>query len=264
MEEKPSRGALPFATGVLIAVYVLRPLVPGGPLRVLLGVWSPLLVAAICTAFERRNWRESLNLHAGKAWTYGVAVAGPTLVAGVTAAIGLWSGHGHWTGDSPSALAVASTAVMWIGGAAGEELGWRGYLHVRLRGRRLAPLWVGLAWSAWHLRTVIEKGEAPWQGAVFVALLLVTSFWLYWLVERSGSALPAVLFHGVWNTLRNTIGLDSHAAAPGRWLSSDAPALTDTEGAFGLAAMAALTLLALVVARRYGSLNVKAGLPEVP
>jgi membrane protease YdiL (CAAX protease family) len=125
-------------------------------------------------------------------------------------------------------------------------LGWRGYLHVRLRGQKLAPLYVGLIWSAWHLRTVIEKGDALWQAAVFVALILVTSLWLYWLVERSGSALPAVLFHGVWNTLRNTVGLDGHADAAGRWLSSDSTALTDMEGAFGLAAMVALTALTLL------------------
>lgn len=242
------RPPLPWIATVLAVVYLVRPFTPPGPLRMLTGMWSPLLVAVAFTLLERRPWRESLNLGPGTPKTYGLAVAGAALVACLTAAMGLASGHLHATGGHPDPWQAVATFGMWVGGALGEELGWRGYLHVRLRGRRFAPLWVGLAWSAWHLRTVWEKGGSAWRGAIFVAGLFVGSWWLFWLTERSRSALPATLFHGTWNTLRNTIRLDDKAGVTDGWLWSDAPAFTDTEGAFGLVAfalIAALTFLAV-------------------
>ena len=246
---RPPRPPLPWIVAVLVVVYLVRPLTPPGPLRMLTGMWSPLLVAVVFTLLERRPWRESLNLGPGTPKAYGAAVAGAALVACVTAAIGLATGHLHPTGGHPDLLQAVETLGMWIGGALGEELGWRGYLHVRLRGRRLAPLWVGLVWSAWHLRTVWEKGGSLWSAAVFVALMFLLSWWLFLLAEWSRSALPATLFHGVWNTLRNTIRLDGNGGAMDGWLWSDAPVFTDTEGVFGLVAAALLSAMVLFAAR---------------
>src|SRR5437868_11377303 len=117
------RSPLPWIVTVLAVVYLVRPLTPPGPLRMLTGMWSPLLVAVVFTLLERRPWRESLNLGPGAPRAYAAAVMGAALVASVTAGIGLATGHLHATGGHPDPLQAAETLAMWIGGALGEELG---------------------------------------------------------------------------------------------------------------------------------------------
>lgn len=86
--------------------------------------------------------------------------------------------------------------------ALGEELGWRGYL-VPVLSRRLGLLGTGLVsgviWAAWHfpLFTKMPVVELV-RFTIFVTSAGVICAWLR---LRSRSVWPAVMFHGVHNTL---------------------------------------------------------------
>lgn len=88
----------------------------------------------------------------------------------------------------------------------GEELGWRGYLLVRLAplGRTKAAIAVGVIWGLWHAPLIAFDGYVypghPVAG-VFLMLVLTTSLsvLLTWLRFASDSIWPGVLAHAAFN-----------------------------------------------------------------
>jgi membrane protease YdiL (CAAX protease family) len=91
--------------------------------------------------------------------------------------------------------------------AAGEELGWRGFLHTHLRQAqvRYPALLTGIIWSVWHFPLILFSdymtSSLPFLSAA-VFTLAVTSFsvFLAWLRDQSNSVLPAALAHASHNT----------------------------------------------------------------
>ena len=116
----------------------------------------------------------------GIAWMTGLARFAPR-PAGVTAQL---------ASASPVAaflvmLAVAATigTVVGILTAAGEEIGWRGYMLTRLIDAEIPrPVLVsGLVWGLWHVPLVLGAGYAAGPSPAASALLLVV------LAQRSAS-----------------------------------------------------------------------------
>jgi membrane protease YdiL (CAAX protease family) len=104
-----------------------------------------------------------------------------------------------------SALTVG-TLITCIA-TAGEELGWRGHLLVRLAplGEVRAAFLVGIVWGLWHAPLIAldgyEFGIRSWAVAPFFCLFTVPfGMLLAWLRFRSGSVWPAVLAHAVVNS----------------------------------------------------------------
>lgn len=93
--------------------------------------------------------------------------------------------------------------------AFGEEAGWRGYLWTDLRplGFWPASLIVGVAWGLWHAPIIISGHNYglgyegyPWKGVLFMtAFCTALSPVMGLLRERSGSVIPAAIFHGTMN-----------------------------------------------------------------
>lgn len=90
----------------------------------------------------------------------------------------------------------------------GEEYGWRGYLLENLsraRGRLAGTLGTGLVWAIWHGPVIYGLARVgglpdPWLlVAVQMTAIFVYSFAFAWLYFRSGSILPPMLMHYVWN-----------------------------------------------------------------
>ncbi|MCP4202539.1 MAG: CPBP family intramembrane metalloprotease [bacterium] len=115
------------------------------------------------------------------------------------------------------ALNLAATAVVFavVNGvfAAGEEIGWRGYLQPRLV-ERLGPLGgiviLGLIWAHWHTPMILagyNYAETPVLGALvlFPLELILASFLLAWLTIQSRSVWPAALAHGSTNAFHGHI-----------------------------------------------------------
>jgi len=92
--------------------------------------------------------------------------------------------------------------------AAGEEIGWRGYMLTRLMDSGLpAPIFLsGFIWGLWHIPLILGSmyGSVPnsiLSIGVFVANITAVGYVFAWLRLSSGSIWPCVWAHGVWNAL---------------------------------------------------------------
>ena len=92
--------------------------------------------------------------------------------------------------------------------AAGEEIGWRGFLLTRLVDARVpCPLLMsGIVWSLWHVPAILSgqyaAGPYPWLSALlFVGFGVGISVFWGTLRLRTGSVWGPVLGHSAWNAL---------------------------------------------------------------
>lgn len=195
---------------------------------VLAGAWVPTVVALFLIYRERGRRGVRRVLGRLVRWRFGLrwyAVA----VFGIPAVVGLAAGvHVALGGTVPSPtfpvdlpgdgeyllLPVVYLVNVVVGGPLAEEVGWRGHLQPLLA-RRLgvlpAGLGVGLVWGLWHLPFfVLPGGEAIVGGLPvewFVPLVTGWSVLFAWVVNRTGSLLPAVLCHASMNTTLGTLGV---------------------------------------------------------
>jgi uncharacterized protein len=109
--------------------------------------------------------------------------------------------------------------------AAGEEIGWRGVLApnlARASGFAVSALLPGIVWAVWHYPDILffgyNAGTPPvYALACFSVALVGFGVCLTWLRLASGSVWPAVLFHGVSNTIIGGVferATESGAATP--------------------------------------------------
>ncbi|MEZ4710104.1 MAG: CPBP family intramembrane glutamic endopeptidase [Caldilineaceae bacterium] len=91
--------------------------------------------------------------------------------------------------------------------AAGEEIGWRGYMLTRLIDARIPqPVLIsGLIWGMWHLPLILSglyaAGPNPLVSALwFMVAITVASFLYAKLRLATGSIWPVIMLHGAWNS----------------------------------------------------------------
>lgn len=107
--------------------------------------------------------------------------------------------------------------------AAGEELGWRGYLQgvlIDRWGQVGGIVVLGLLWALWHLPGQLAGYNYPAHpllGAFVLSPLelVATSFFLGWLTLRSGSFWPAAIAHGAGNSIQEGVTRNLHLVVPG-------------------------------------------------
>ena len=200
-----------------------------GGLWVLAVMWCPGLAGMLLQFIERRSLR-------GLGWGWGKtkyqAIAYLLPLAYASAAYGcVWlTGLGSMPDTARLARALQSIGVgsswtdgvavaLWLGvvssvgflqsclSAAGEEIGWRGYLVPRLAaalGPVKATLITGSVWALWHFPAIFlleYTGSTPsWYSAsMFFVLVLGISFPLTWLRLASGSLWTGVFLHASHN-----------------------------------------------------------------
>ena len=141
-------------------------------------------------------------------------------------------------------LAGTLGTLALLPGAAGEEIGWRGYLLPRLvaAGVPQPILLTGLVWGLWHLVPLFASGYAagPWS-VLSAGTLLISAvslgFVLAWLRLDSGSIWPAAVAHAAWNAVINGgFDLATEGAGAQLWL-----------GEAGVLVTSALALVTLAV-----------------
>jgi len=87
----------------------------------------------------------------------------------------------------------------------GEEVGWRGYLHEKLRPLGFWPssLIIGLIWGVWHAPVILLGHNYPDHPVLGVPLMIAfcvaMSPIIQCLREKGGSVVTAALFHGSIN-----------------------------------------------------------------
>ena len=148
----------------------------------------------------------------GIAWATGLARFDPEPSAGLFARLA-----GEVT-SSPAMMFVIMlilTTFVWVFPsaffAAGEEIGWRGYMLTRLidAGVPRPVLVSGLIWGLWHIPLVLAgiyvAGENRYISAVLL-MVSVTSFGFVIARMRleTGSIWPAIALHGAWNSTIQT------------------------------------------------------------
>jgi membrane protease YdiL (CAAX protease family) len=143
----------------------------------------------------------------GIAWTMGLVQFSPKPIQLAAACVG--------DAASPIVtflinLAVAATIVTIysVRTAAGEEIGWRGYMLTRLIDAGLPKpiLASGLIWSVWHVPLILGGVYLVGPPPILAALLwMVTatafSFVFARLRLETGSVWPAITLHSAWNAI---------------------------------------------------------------
>src|SRR5215204_1418600 len=107
-------------------------------------------------------------------------------------------------------LALTATIGSIIGAlsAAGEEIGWRGYMLTRLidAGVPRPVLASGLIWGLWHVPLILAgvyvAGSSPVVSAMLF-MVMVTSLGFVFARMRleTGSIWPTIALHGAWNSI---------------------------------------------------------------
>lgn len=111
-----------------------------------------------------------------------------------------------------AALFVAGLTVNAVL-AAGEEVGWRGYLLWELAplGFWRASAVIGTLWGVWHVPVILTGYNFPTFPVVgallFIGFCIAASPLYTYVVVRGESILPAVLLHGVFNGVAGTLVL---------------------------------------------------------
>jgi uncharacterized protein len=109
------------------------------------------------------------------------------------------------------ALAATVVAVLAARVAAGEEIGWRGYMLTRLidAGVPRPVLVSGVIWGLWHVPLILGgvylAGPPPMVSALlWMVVAIAMSFVLARLRLETGSIWPAITLHAAWNSIIQT------------------------------------------------------------
>jgi len=142
--------------------------------------------------------------------------------------------------------------------AAGEEIGWRGFLVpelLKFNTFTRTALISGVIWGAWHVPLIVwsdyNSGTPAWYALTcFSTMIISASFLFAWIRLRSGSVWPAVLLHA------------SHNAIIQGYLNPLTVDLGRTKyltGEFGCAMVPFIILCAWIVWRRRAQVEVSRG-----
>jgi CAAX protease family protein len=190
-------------------------------------MWIPALASLVARILLREGIRDVSFRFGGVqgakailvAWIYPLAVAGPAY--GLAWAAGL-------ANFSPPllepfnlqlappltrfgillALSFSFATVFGTLFAAGEEIGWRGYMLTRLIDAQIPRpvLASGLIWGIWHTPLILSGQYASGPNPALSALLFLLNITVFaYLAARlrleSGSVWPTTLAHAAWNAI---------------------------------------------------------------
>ncbi len=199
-----ARTAVPF--GAKLAVLTWTPL-----LADTLGMWSVGLAGAIALAVVDRSVRD-FGLKAARRRYVFLALTLP-FVFGAVVYVPVWLLElGGFAGAALLGSAVPSALLhfpLHLFAAAGEEFGWRGVLVpnlARISGSKVVAFLPGAVWALWHYPDILffdyNVGTPfPFAMTCFSISLVGAGAFLSWIRLASGSVWPAVIFHGVHNSV---------------------------------------------------------------
>jgi membrane protease YdiL (CAAX protease family) len=176
-------------------------------------MWCPALAAIVTRLYFQRNLK-GFGLYPGEPkWlllsmllpvAVGLAMFGTAWVAGIAP----FSTAGAARVFSVTFIPLFLYLILFnCFAAAGEEIGWRGFLVPeldRFMGFSELALLSGAIWTSWHFPlmffgTYHGTGSIGYSLAVFIPSVMGAALVLAWLRLVSGSVWTAVLFHGFWN-----------------------------------------------------------------
>jgi membrane protease YdiL (CAAX protease family) len=221
--------------GLAIYFVVLVPLTAVFELLMILGnlswlwalMWTPAAASVVARLILHEGFADvSFRIGGSRGWAIVQALIFPIIVGLISYGIAWTTGLVHFNpqpialaarfvGGTASPLvmtnlAVATTivTVYSIRTAAGEEIGWRGYMLTRLidAGVPKPVLLSGVIWGFWHVPLILGgvylAGPPPVASA---ALWLVTATAFSFIFARlrlaTGSVWPTITLHAAWNSV---------------------------------------------------------------
>jgi membrane protease YdiL (CAAX protease family) len=251
----------------LSAVFEGLAITTGNALWVFVLMWMPALASIVARLALREGFTDvSFRLGGQRGWrALGIGFILPTVIGllsyGTAWALGLAQFVGRTQAFGltlPPALVFAITvalfstinAVFSAFLAAGEEIGWRGFMLARLidAGVPQPILASGAIWGLWHLPLILAgsyaAGPSPaLSAAIFMIGAIAFGSIIAWLRLDSGSVWPGIVMHGVWNSV--ILGVFDRATT--------GPAALLWTGESGLLTLVVLIVIALFVLRRLKS-----------
>jgi membrane protease YdiL (CAAX protease family) len=222
------------------------------PTLVFVLMWMPAFSSAVARLALREGIRDVSFRFGGKVGlrSIGFAVLMPLIVGTVAYGIAWATGLVGFSAitPSPAELAMSPAAArlaaleptsrflasvalgatiftvygcLW---AAGEEIGWRGYMLTRLVAAGVPqPLFVsGLIWAVWHFPLILSgayaSGSFPLLSAALFTIMVIGSALVAGVLRlRSGSVWPAIVLHAAWNSIIQN-PFDRSSVGPGATL----------------------------------------------
>jgi membrane protease YdiL (CAAX protease family) len=251
MKNLAQRGLLIYFTILIVGSSVIEWLLikTGDPIKnhvtlVLLLMWTPAIASFVARAALREGFHDVSFRFGGRrtmkpiltGWFFPLAVG--TIAYGFAWSTGLASFitqgvRGLPTFETPIlsflflALVRLSIGVIIAAiAAAGEEIGWRGYMLTRLiqAGVPFPLLVSGLIWGLWHTPLIIAgqyaSGPYPFASAgLFVVGIVAAAFLFARLRLESGSVWPCIIGHAAWNsTIQGVFDFSSAGASKELWI----------------------------------------------
>jgi membrane protease YdiL (CAAX protease family) len=246
------------------------------PTLVLVLMWMPAFSSVVARLSLREGIRDVSFRFGGKVGlrSIGFAVLMPLIVGSVAYGIAWATGLVGFSAITPSpaelamspaaarlaafdpmsrflaSVALGATAFTVYGclWAAGEEIGWRGYMLTRLIATGVPqPLFIsGLIWAVWHVPLILSGAYASGPSPLFSAGLFIFTVIGIALVAgvlrlRSGSVWPAIVLHAAWNSIiQNPFDRSSIGPAATLWV-----------GESGVLVAATTLIVGLIVYRRW-------------
>jgi uncharacterized protein len=179
------------------------------PVSVFMG---PFLAAFVMTGATegregvRRLLRRFVLWRVGLRW-YLFALLGIPVIAVLSVVVipGVLGSFRGLSALAPLSLLGIFLYVLFLGGALGEEPGWRGFALPRLQslhGPLVGSLILGPLWALWHLPLFLTPWNELTAFNVVVFVLATTSFAIMytWVFNNTkGSVLMAILIHASFN-----------------------------------------------------------------
>ena len=217
----------------LSAVFEAIVIISGDNINILV-IWALMWTPAAASVVARLALREgfadvSFRLGGRRGWkAIGLALIFPLVIGLIAYGIAWTSGlvgfspEPHelvapYVGEDTSPvvvfvlnLVVAATILTVYSArtAAGEEIGWRGYMLTRLidAGVPKPILISGLIWGLWHVPLILGgfylAGSPPaLTASLFMVTHVAVSFVYARLRLETGSVWPAIMLHAAWNAI---------------------------------------------------------------
>lgn len=107
---------------------------------------------------------------------------------------------------SPAFTPLIFLQILFVGGALGEEFGWRGYAQEKFQssfGSFIGTLVLGLIWSLWHLPLFFMSNTVQSHIPIYQFMLqntLLAFFYTWFYQKTKGNLIVMILLHAVMNT----------------------------------------------------------------
>ena len=185
-------------------------------------MWVPAIASVVARLVLREGFSDVSFRFGGRrgVGVVGLALVFPIVVGLVAYGIAWVAGLARFDGTTDGGaspvvelvIGIFLAITLWTALssilAAGEKIGWRGYMLTRLidAGVPRPVLASGVIWGFWHVPVVLAGGYAAGSSPALSAAVIMVSITSFgYVIARmrleTGSIWPAIVLHAAWNSV---------------------------------------------------------------